>query len=219
MQRSELRDLARYWLDDLAGGYFTDAQMNVFLNNAQREAQKKLIQSFQGRYLKQVQTTTVLNQAYYVLPSDFMMVNRILFVQDGTDETNENYISLEDVTVNQLNQNWTKSGDPYYYAIVNNKFRLSPIPDSGKPLRMTYTYEVTDMSNDTDVPDVPTSYQELVALFAARDGFVKDNREPGTMLLQKIADYEKLFVQTAQNRKQTRARGIIISGDDFGPIF
>ena len=80
MNRGEIRDLCLYWLDDLQGAYFTPTQMNVFINNAQREVQKQLIQAFEDYYLKVVQTTTVANQADYILPQDFLKLRRLEIV-------------------------------------------------------------------------------------------------------------------------------------------
>lgn len=219
MTLSELRTLCLSWLDDPSGGYFTTAQLNVFLNNAQRQVQKILIQSFESRYVAGVETQTVANQAFYQAPSDFMKVNRFSIITAGTNEANEEYIDLQYITPNQENRVLVKSGTPEFYTILNDKFKLFPTPDTtGKTLRLYYTYRVTDMSADGDEPDVPEEYHEMVALYATLDGFLKDGRQNET-ISNKLAEYKKQLQEDAADRNIDAPRKIVITQDDFGPIY
>jgi len=67
----QLRTLALSWLDDPNGEYFTTAQMNVFLNNAQRELQKRLIDKGENYYVIRMTGTMVVGEDTYTLPTDF----------------------------------------------------------------------------------------------------------------------------------------------------
>jgi hypothetical protein len=84
MNLGELRTLSRYWLDDDEGGYFTDTMMNTFLNQAQREVQKLLLQAGEDYYTICVMTDTVVNQRDYALPSDFVKLMRLERVSLGS---------------------------------------------------------------------------------------------------------------------------------------
>lgn len=207
MDRTALRNLARYWLDDLQGGYFTDTQMNVFLNNAARQVQKILIQSFEGRYEIPKQTTTVAQQAFYALPSDFLKVNRLIYVCSGSSEVNEEVSPLQFVTQNEAD-GFDKLGTPYAYTIIGDKLKLFPAPDSAKTLRMYYTYRITDMSQDSDTPDVPEEYHEFIAILAAKDGLIKDGRDIKEML-EKEKTYLASIKQDAENRNVDGPRHIV----------
>lgn len=219
MDLADLRTLCASWLDDVNQGYFTPAQLNVFLNNGQRQVQKILIQSFESRYVKCVETQTVASQAFYQMPTDFLKVNRFLVVLAGTNETNEEYNDLQYITPNQENRVEIRSGSPGFYTILNNVFKLLPVPSStGKILRLYYTYRVTDMTQDTDEPDVPEEYHEMVALYAAVDGFLKDGRQNET-LMAKLAEYKKQVQEDAADRNIDSARRIVTTQDDFGPIY
>ena len=46
MTRSDLRTAVLSWADDNQGAYFTAAQVNVWLNMAQREVQKAISSSW-----------------------------------------------------------------------------------------------------------------------------------------------------------------------------
>lgn len=207
LQLQDLRNLTWYWLDDLSGGYFTATQVNLWLNNAQRECQKQLLQAGENYYLTTVETSTVANQADYVLPSDFLKLHRLELVLSGTG-VNEDKLQLRSITLNQQDVFPTGTGTPECYALKKNRLTLFSTPDSAKTLRLYYSYRVTDMTNDTDVPDVPEEFEEFLPILAAIDGLIKDNRSSPT-LAAKYQMYLERFKQMAEDRKQDRSRHII----------
>lgn len=218
MDRAALRNLTLYWLDDVNGGYFSSTQVNVFLNNAQRQVQKILIQSGESRYIKAVQTTAVANQAFYVVPTDFLKVNRFMYILSGSTEVTEQYTDLQYITPNQEGKVGVRSGSSSFYTIIDEKFKLLPIPDAAKTMRLYYTYRVADMSNDSDEPDVPDEYHEMISLYAALDGFLKDGRDPA-LLMAKIGEYKKQLELDAADRNIDGPRQIVITADDMGSIY
>lgn len=211
MTRSELRTLVASWLDDVNQTYFLAAQVNVWLNLAQREVQKLLLQAGQNWYMTPVQTTTVVGQADYVLPSDFMVENRLELVQSGTG-VNENRVTLCEITTNQQPFIPIGLGCPTNYYIKKNRVTISPTPDQAYPLRLYYSYRVADMSNDADTPDVPEEFMEYVAILAAFDGFIKDDRAPSNLLMKK-EKYEELLKQMANDRTQDQGRQVVQTVD------
>lgn len=213
----QLRNLTRYWLDDLNGGYFSDTQVNVWLNNAQRQCQSQLLQAGENYYLKPVQTSTVADQADYVVPSDFLKLHRLEIVLSGTG-INEDRVILEPITLNQQDPVSIGNGRPEVYILKKNRLTLYPVPDQVYTLRLFYSYRVTDMSADGDSPDVPEEFHEFLALHAAMDGYIKDNRDPSN-LTKKYQEYITRFKQLADDRKQDRSRRVIVRDFDYGPIF
>lgn len=213
MNRGEIRNLALYWLDDLQGAYFTPQQMNVFINNAHREVQKQLIQAFEDYYLKSVQTVTVQGQGDYILPLDFMKLRRLEYVLSGHG-VNENPVQLSSVTLGQKDMIPIGTGTPSVYILKSDRFTVLPLPQSsGVILRLFYTYRVQDMTQDTDVPDVPEDCHEYIAILAALDGFVKDDRSPQN-LIDKREEYKRLMKQTAEDRKIDRSRQVVVRDNE-----
>src|SRR5688572_13141534 len=102
--RAQLRTLALSWLDDPNGEYFTAAEMNVFLNNAQRELQKKLIDKGENFYVQRLLGTMVIGQDTYTLPTDFKKSHKLEIITSGTssDETTQDRQLLAPVTLIQL---------------------------------------------------------------------------------------------------------------------
>lgn len=212
MTRSELKTLMRSWLDDTSGGYFTDSQCNTWLNLAQRRVQMVLLQAGENFYEKTVETLTVASQADYVLPSDFFILHRLEIVASGSG-TSESRQPIYPITINQQDLVSIALGTPANYYLKKDRFTLSPTPDTAnKVLRLYYSYLVADMSADGDEPDVPEQYHELVAIYAAEDGFIKDDRTMNNLIFKK-EKYEALIKQAAENRTQDRSRQVVMVED------
>lgn len=211
---STLKDLVWYWTDDVnpdgtgSGSYFTTTQVGVFLNNAQREVQKQLITSGELYYQKTVETVTVKDQADYVLPSDFLDLYRFEYVESGSGDLESRRL-LSNISLNQQYKVGNAPGSPYFYTIRGNRATLFPTPDtSSKVLRLYYAYLVADMSAANDVPDVPLQFQEYIAVLAALDCFVKDDRSPQN-LIEKRGTYVEMMKKIAQQRADDSPRSII----------
>lgn len=210
MNFAQLKADVSYILDDLSFGYFTETQVGLWLNHAQRRAQKRLIKAGQNYYTKCVQTTLVVNQNDYVLPEDFKEVNKLVVVVSGTSP-NESLSPVLPITMNQQTLVGTGTGTPAWYVIKKNRLSLSPAPDTALSLRMVYTYEVVDMVLATDVPDIPESYHEYISLLAAQQGFIKDGRE-NALLTKKIQEFEDEIDTDAAQRNVDAPRTIVETG-------
>lgn len=219
MQLSDLQNLTSFWLDDLNFGYYTQIQVNYWINNAQIEVQKMLIASGQNRYNAWVGTTLIVGQSDYVLPSDFRKINNLEVVLSGVPP-NEAVTPIVPITTNQKYLIDMGQSTPAAYRFRKNRIVLQPAPDTPLLMRMEYTYLITSLVNQTDAPDVPTEYHELIALLATADGFIKDGRQ-NQLLLTKIEAYKTDLQQDAQERSQDVVRGIVQTGDnaDAGMYF
>lgn len=210
----DLQNSTAYFLDDLQFGYFTTTQVKLWLNNAQREVQKRLLKAANNYYLKCVTTTLVVDQRDYVLPLDFKKLHRLEVITSGS-VPDEVYYPILPMTLNQKDLASTQSGTPNYYFFKKNRLVLNCAPDTAYTLRLYYSYEVTDMSLDTDEPDVPSAYRELLPLLAAEDGFIKDGRV-SALLEKKLRAFEQDMDSDAQERNQDVPRGIVETGFSGG---
>lgn len=213
MQLSALRNLVASYLDDPNFGYFTQAQIDVWLNNGQKEVQKRLIKAGQNYYHKTVSTYCAANQQDYILPADCKKIHRIELV-DGGVAPNETKHTLAPITVNQQDIVQQGPGVPMAYTLKRDRLVIFPMPLSTYKLNLLYSYAVADMVDDTDEPDVPEQYHELIALIAAEDGFIKDGRA-SDLLVKRMADFTRQLDSDAQERNQDVPRTIIETGS-FG---
>lgn len=218
MTRAQIRTLVLSYLDDMSGTYFTSAQVNVWIDLAQKRVQQMLLQAGENYYLKPVETTLVVGQADYVLPDDFFVLHRLEIVISGTG-SQENRQAIVPITTNQQGMVSIASGTPSCYAIKKDRITLSPTPDAALIMRIYYSPMVADITGDSASPDIPVQFHELVAILAALDGFIKDDRSSENLMAKK-ADYEKLLEQMKNERRQDSPRMIVMTESyDFGSVF
>lgn len=218
MTLTQLETLVWSWLDDNDHTYFTQAQVDVWINNAQREAQKQLIQAGENWYVKRSSTSCVQNQDTYALPTDFLKLNKIELVESGTG-VNEIRRALKFVTLNTIDTISMTTGTPECYTIRRNCIILRPIPDNINTLYLDYTYLVVDLSSGSSEPDVPTQYHEYLAVLATIDGMIKDQRDPSPMYKKKDF-YLDLMKKDAENRNVDQPREVLTLDDQgYGRLY
>lgn len=218
MTRGQLSTLVLSWLDDEGQGYFNSNDVNTWLNLAHRQVQMLLLQAGENYYMKPVETQTVSGQSDYVLPSDFMVEHRLEIVLSGTGP-NENRQALQVITTNQQDLISIVLGIPSSYYIKKDRVTISPTPQQAYTMRLYYSPMVGDLASDSDVPDVPEQYMEYVALLAAYNGFIKDDRMPSN-LQAKMMQFETLLKQMAEDRTQDQSRQVVLTQPyDYGGWF
>ena len=217
MNFGQLKNSVAYYLDDLQLGYFTTDQVSLWLNQAQKELQKRLIKAGQNYYLRCVSTPMVINQIDYMLPADFKKEHRLDIVISGTAPRLQVQPILP-ITTNQQDLIQTEPGLPKFYTFRRNRLIMYPAPDQAYTLRLFYSYACVDLVNDTDVPDAPQDYHQFLALLAAEEGFVKDGRV-SDLLEKKIRDYQTQLDTDAQERNQDMGRMVVETGNDTAAGF
>lgn len=207
MTRAQISQLILSWLDDEKQGYFNANDVNMWINLAQRQVQMQLLQAGQNWYVIPVETQTVLGQGDYILPANFMSLNRLEIVLSGTGDQ-ENRQPVSAFTLNQQDLSTVVNGTPTNFYMKKDRFTLMPTPSQAWVMRLYYSYRVQDLQNDSDVPDVPEQFMEYLALLACFDGFIKDDRAPDN-LVQKRVTYENLLQQMKNDRTQDHPRMVV----------
>jgi hypothetical protein len=215
MTLSQLRTLALDWLDDPSGTYFTQSVLNLRLNLAQRELQKRLISANKEFYLKCVKTNTVAAQQAYAVPSDFIQVLRLEWYEVGTSATSLSN-QIMPMTPNQRDLVGTVTGDPQFWTFAKNNILFWPIPDRAVEVHLEYSYLVADMSSDSDEPDAPEEFHEYIAILATRDCLLKDGR-PLSPIETKLNDFQTLMKQIADQRNVDSPRRIVVTQGGSAP--
>lgn len=222
MTRGEIRGLVLSWLDDLDAGYFTPEQVNVWINNAQYEVQKQLLDCGELWYLTCVTANTVQSQDSYSLPANFLKANRLELLIAGTLQTavsGQTWSSIEPNTLNEGSDLNFGLAQPQTVTIGKDCLILRPIPDQGYVMRLWYSYCVDPMNDDLNVPDVPIQYHEAIAVRAAWDGYMKDQRNP-TIMDEKRKYYDDMMKKDQIQRNRARPRRVVRTmGDNYGVNF
>ncbi len=207
MTLTTMQTLASDYLDDVNNSYFTITQLNLRLNLALRELQKRLILAGEQYYVVCSYTNTVNGQAAYALPSNFLNIVRLDYITSGSGPTASEQ-KIYAMTPNQRDLIVSTNGAPRYYYFQNNNLMLAPVPDAIYELHLEYAYYVSDMVAGVDIPDAPQQFHEYIVLMAVRDFMVKDNRPLGN-IEAKLKEYEELLKQMASQRRDDGARMIV----------
>lgn len=218
MDLEALRELLRNWVDDENGTYFSNTIVDRFLNMALIEVQKILLQAYENRWVKVVTTTLVADQDRYLLPEDFMKMNRLEVVASGSG-SNEDVSKVYFTTLSQKDRQISKTGLPNQYMFLDDEILLRPIPDTARTMRMYYTYRVPELSGLTDIPDIPREYHEYIALRGAKFAFIKDGRQVQELDVE-LLRYREDMKKDAENRNVDRARDIVrTTTDGIDPLY
>jgi len=196
-------------VDDEQAAYFNANDTFTWFNLAQRQVQLELLNAGQNYYMIPVETYTVPGQADYLLPSDFITEHRLEVVVSGTG-TQENRQPLSPITTNQQDLVSIVQGTPTNYILKKDRFTVSPTPDQAYLMRLYYSPLIQDLVSTTSVPDVPGQFVEYVALLAAYNCYIKDDRAPD-QLVAKINSFKQLLEQVDNDRTQDLPRQVVIT--------
>lgn len=211
MTLAQLRSLTLAWLDDPNGTYFTQPVLDLRLNLALQELQKRLISANKEYYLECVKTDTVIGQQAYSLPDDFMQVIRLEWYLPGQTTTTQSNMILP-ITPNQRDLVGSVQAQyPQFYSMAKNNIILWPIPQTAVEVHLEYSYQVASMVVAGDIPDAPAYFHEYIAVLATRDCLIQDGRPLGPME-QKLQAYELLLKQIADQRQADAPRMIVATG-------
>lgn len=209
----ELQNYMAQELDDLNFGYFTQPQVQSWLNRAQLEVQRLLIQAFENYYTICSQTMLIQGQPDYFLPENFLKVDLLEYVVSG-NYPNQNMNQIIPITTAQQYMLPTGNAPPAGYYLTKNKFICVPPPDNNYICKILYTYRIADMVNDNDQPDMPEQYHEFIAIVALLNGFIKDDRNP-VNLLKKYDTYLDSIKKDAENRRVDAPRRVVTTYDSY----
>ncbi len=220
MVLSQLRSLVLDYCDDPQGSYFTSTIVNLRLNLAMWELQKRLISANKEYYTICVKTSTVAGQQNYALPTNFYQIVRLEWYNTGTSATSLSNKILP-MTPNQRDLLVTVTGDPQYYSLAKGptagalpNIVLWPIPDRIVEMHLEYNYLIDFMINDGDTPDVPAQFVEYLPVLATRDCLIKDGR-PLAPIETKLQDYQELLKQIAVQRQADVPRMVVQTGGEW----
>jgi len=214
MTLSQIRSLVLATTDDPQGTYFTQPVLDLRINLAYQELQKRLLLANKEFYFSCVKTNTVTNQQEYALPEDFYQVIRLEWYNPGTSQTSLSN-QIMPMTPNQKNVVGYITGSPQFYNMAKNNIILWPIPDTVYEVHLEYSYLVPPMVNASDEPDAPEQFHEYIAVLATRDCLIQDGR-PLTPIEMKMNHYEALLKQMADSRQIDAPRYVVETGNNSG---
>lgn len=147
--------------EDSSNSHFTDSEIYDYINQGLRYLGTDIEWPLQSS-----EATTVLNQATYELPDDFISLIDIYF-------NNSNLAIIERADLPGLRNDWQNAdaGTPLYaYKSDNKKVGLFPKPDAtnaGLAIQIQYIKVPADLAADSDTPDVHQAFCDCIPFYSS----------------------------------------------------
>lgn len=146
----------------------TDAQLNVFIDQAVARIQRQL--RVPAMEKAEIYTTNALGGNLLVLPNDFLQLKHLY--------TNRGVISYADLATFIRTQD-APGNVPTIYTRLQGVLQVKPTPPEDFQITMVYYAEIPDLVNDTDISWLTELAPDLLvygALTFAADFFVDDRK-------------------------------------------
>lgn len=168
MNRQQIRDMSREWLNEASAGFWSDGALNNWIQVANQKLNRTIITYDPNFFTISSTFKTVANTKAYTLPTDFQKMVRLehYLTTDPNDIEKIEEIRFPRVELQGI---WPamREGKPRRYFIRSNQFEFIPIPDAVYDIRIYYDNAKPDLNIDTDVPSSPGDYHYLIALDTA----------------------------------------------------
>lgn len=182
---------------------YSSTEIKNYINDAQND----VFNEYRLPFMQAVQPYTLVSGTSDItngtgLPTNYVQALNLTLTTTGyesvipyvaTTEIDQLYPDPDDTTVNPngVPDKW------YYYA---ETIKVYPVPDSAYTVSLQYYKKPTLLSSDSDVPDLPSEFEELLVMGAAyRVLQVKDNYDQAAILQNKYDEIlQKLVVKYSQ---------------------
>lgn len=174
MTRQEIRDMARKRLGETTARFWSDVELNVWLDEGGHDI------AFKTKSLRSNSTlTTTSGTGEYSLSSIATGILSVLGVEYKQDAVN--WVKLPATTRKILDREtpgWRNSNSStpmsYYWDREENLFGVYPKPDStnaGAYCKVWYSYDYSDLSDDTASPTLPNFLHMAIAHYIVALGY------------------------------------------------
>ena len=182
MTRLEIRDLIRKRLGETTTSFWSDTELNTWINDACTDL------SFRTKCLKSDSyMTSIYNQGEYTLSNEFPNIitfDEVYFHQNSEADSTASAVWMKMVPtsrteMDKLQAGWksVSGGIPskYYWDREDNLFGFYPIPDTNNAItngcHAYYRIYHTDLNDDTQSPSLPEYLQPAAVDFVVATGY------------------------------------------------
>lgn len=177
MNLGQIRNLTRGYLNEAFAAFWTDSQLNDWINVACRKYHIKIKNVSRNHFTTRVTFETVANQEYYSLPANCKDLRLVSIVNsDGKEDfLSKAYWPNPDAWAMQFVP--ADDAIPQQYWLVGPSMRLKPKPSAAMTIRLYYEARQVALASDADVPSFDEDYHDLAAKWAAVEASTKDEKK------------------------------------------
>lgn len=186
--------------DEVLAHQFADSKYRPYVKVWINEGQKYIcLQADIRTEITSQSYATVNGTATLSLPSNYA---RCVDLSNTDDQR-----VLEQMDLRDYDDAVIASGSPVFWVVVGSNVTLYPTPDNAYNLRLRYWKLPTDLSGDTDTPEIPSQYHHLLIRYALIRCYQREND-------YQAAEYQR----TEFERDLQKLRGEVHSADRQGPV-
>lgn len=221
-----LRERAKRVSDQERSEFIEDSEWNEYINDGYAKLYSTYLQLNEDYFTVRSDFLLVEDQEYYALPSDFFKLKRVDYLPAGDESTPISVYPFQNEEGNRFK---------YYHIFSTNIFqssyryrltgpleiRLLPTPagvGNSDTIRVHYIPDFTRLVNDTDEVKTEQVFDEYITLYAAVKAYVKEESVPKD-LMTLFKEVEEQVYKTASTRNEAQPKGIAVISDDYQGLY
>lgn len=201
MTVTQIRSLLRILIDSPHTAIWSDANLNSLLFSEYRDLCNEITQHNPDYYTKSTSSLlTIAANKFTALPSDCTIMKKIIDSNGNTVKYVHNS-QFDHVAANT---------QPLRFDIVGRNVWWNPTPDAIYTYSAFYHYMPTDLSADSDVPELPPNFHDIIAYGVAVNSRIAKEENINEYMMQyerkkKMLLHQIGISQTNNSRRVLRA--------------
>ena len=165
---------------------FDTSKLNQFINDGQRDILNTRRFSFMESETSL--TTSSNDDALSTLPTDFQVPLTLRIYSPTNNSSILSYIEYEDFDVVMPNPNLAGTTIPFAWYIFDGTPKVYPKADSSYTIKMRYIKKPTELTSDSDTPDIPEEFSEVLVLAGYKRALEHDDDYDQAQIIQLQVD-------------------------------
>lgn len=160
MNLGAARTRIRYRIGETVAGFWTDAEINSYINDAKDDLFNAILTINKKFFEKRTTVTTVAGTSAYELPADFQQVESIRMLTSGYEDThfkpqgrNTQAFLMGLNSMNVAASPYEIMYDTYQNLDDTDKtmyIQFSPLPRDARSIEVNYVSQLPDLASDSD---------------------------------------------------------------------
>lgn len=167
----QLRTSVYSRLAESSGATFTDSEVDNAINREYEFVQNEVNMKDDEFFAKiSTTSTTGIEDDNYALPTDLA---KILLIEYLIPAGANQWFAIPKIPIHRRGEfrnqrGWYFGNVNLHYYLIGNDYYITPNPAAGTDnLRITYIFIATVLSDDVDVPAIPSTFHEIFEIGAA----------------------------------------------------
>ena len=157
MTLTEIRAYTRVLIDQPNTAIWSTTNLDLMINGAYRDVVSEILRRNPKYFHKSSTISSTASTPYTNLPSDCVIVNKIVNSEEET-------LPVMDLTQQNMDAD---HGEPTNIDITGPKVFWYPVPDAVYAFTIYYHYIPSDMTATSDTPVLPPGFHDIIAYGAA----------------------------------------------------